>query len=52
VATSSRTIVSRSTRTSVSGSTEYVQFRAEVGSTAIQPDGSYSVTVTLTAVSL
>ncbi len=52
VATSSRTIVSRGTRTTGSGSVQLVQFRAEVGSMAIQPAGIYTVTVTLTAVSL
>ena len=52
VATSSRTVVTRSSRTSLSGSDEILQFRAEVGSTKIQPSGTYTVTVTLTATSL
>ncbi len=52
IATSNRTIVSRPTRTSVSGSSEIVHFRAEIGPTAIVPNGTYSTTVTMTAVSL
>lgn len=52
VATSSRTIVTRSSRTSVNGSDEILQFRAEIGSSKIQPTGTYTVTVTLTATSL
>ena len=52
VATSSRTIVSRNTRTSVAGSQEIIDFRGEVGSSHIQPNGTYTVTVTLTATSL
>lgn len=52
VATSSRTIVTRSSRTTVAGSSEILQFRAEIGSSKIQPNGTYTVTVTLTATSL
>ncbi len=52
VATSSRTIVTRGTRTSVAGSSEILDFRGEVGSSHIQPNGTYTVTVTLTATSL
>ncbi len=52
VATSNRTIVTRTSRTALAGSNEYVNFRAEVGSTAIQPTGTYTVTITMTAVSL
>lgn len=52
VATSSRTIVTRNTRTTVAGSDQILQFRGEVGSSHIQPNGTYTVTVTLTATSL
>jgi hypothetical protein len=52
VGTGSYTVVSRGTRTSVSGSTETFQFRAEIGSQKIQPAGTYRATVTLTASAL
>lgn len=52
VGTGSYTVVSRNTRTSVSGSTEVLQFRAEIGSTKIQAPGLYKATVTLTASAL
>lgn len=45
-------VVSRASRTSVAGSTQILQFRAEVGATAIVPTGVYETTVTLTASSL
>lgn len=52
VATSSRIVVSRTTRTAVAGSSEYLEFRAEIGASKIQLPGTYNVTVTMTAVSL
>ncbi len=52
VGTGSYTIVSRPTRTSVSGSTEVLQFRAEIGATAIKSPGIYQATVVLTASAL
>lgn len=52
IATSARTIVTRASRTSVSGSSEIVQFRVEIGASALAPTGTYTVTVTMTAVSL
>ncbi len=52
VGTGSYVVVTRTTRTSVSGSTEVFQYRAEVGATAIVPNGLYETTVTLTAASL
>lgn len=52
VGTGSYTIVTRSSRTSVSGSTEILQFRAEIGAQKIQPPGTYKATVTLTASAL
>lgn len=45
-------VVTRSSRTSVAGSTQILQFRAEVGASAILPTGVYETTVTLTASSL
>ncbi len=52
VATTDRTIVTRNSRTSLSGSEEIITFRAEIGSNKIQPNGTYTVTVTFTATSL
>jgi hypothetical protein len=52
VATSSRTIVTRSTLTSVAGSTEILEFRADVGPQKIQRTGVYQTVVTLTAAAL
>ncbi len=52
VGTGSYTVVSRASRTSVSGSSQVFQFRAEVGSTKVQPPGSYNVTVEFTATAL
>lgn len=52
VGTGSYTIVSRSTRTSVSGSIQVLQFRAEIGATAIKSPGVYQATVVLTASAL
>ena len=46
------TIVTRTGRTGVGGSTETFQFRAEVGSDIIQAPGTYKGTVTLTATAL
>lgn len=50
VRTSSRTIVTRSTATPLDGSSEIIQFRAEVGSSAFQPTGVYQTAVTFTVV--
>lgn len=52
VGTGSYTVVSRSARTAVAGSTEVFQFRAEVGATKIQPPGTYKGIVTMTASAL
>jgi hypothetical protein len=52
IATSARTIVTRSSRTDVSGSTEIIQYRTEIGAQKNQPTGNYSVGVTVTATSL
>lgn len=48
----SYSVVSRTSRTSVAGSTEIFQFRAEVGATAIQSNGLYNTTVMFTASAL
>lgn len=45
-------VVSRASRTDVDGSTQTFDFRAEVGSTAILPSGTYTRTVTMTAAAL
>lgn len=45
-------LVSRSSRTAVSGSTEVINFRAEIGSTKIQPPGLYNAAIVLTAAAL
>lgn len=50
IATVNRTIVSRQSATPLSGSTEIIQFRAEVGSSAFKPTGIYRTTVTFTLV--
>ncbi len=47
---SSRTIVVRTAATTQSGSTEILQFRAEVGSSVVQPTGVYRATATFTLV--
>lgn len=52
VGTGSYTVVSRSSRTSVSGSVEVFQYRTEVAPNAIVPNGLYQTTVTLTASAL
>lgn len=52
VGTGSYTVVSRASRTSVSGSSEVFQFRAEIGSAKIQPAGTYQATVVFTASAL
>lgn len=52
VATANRNIVTRSSRTSLAGSTEVLQFRSEVGAAKVQPTGAYSVTIVLTAITL
>ena len=46
------TIISRSTPTSPSGDDETVIFGAEIGSSVIQPTGTYTVDVTMTATTL
>jgi len=45
-------VVTRNTRTSLSGSNEILQFRAEIGSNKIQTTGTYTATVIVTATSL
>lgn len=52
VAPAGRVIVSRASPTLPAGSTEIIQFRAEIGSTVLQPSGTYSTTVVLTVVGL
>lgn len=52
VGTGSYTIVTRSTRTSLAGSTQVFNFRAEIGSLKIQRPGTYRATVTFTASAL
>ncbi len=52
VGTGSYTVVSRTSRTSVTGSNQIFQFRTEVGAQAIQPNGLYETTVTFTASAL
>jgi hypothetical protein len=52
VATTDYTIASRGDRTSPSGDDEIIFFGAEVGTGKIQPDDTYDVDVTLTALSL
>jgi len=47
-----RQIVSRTTETDAAGSAETVAFKAEVGSSKLQPTGSYTVNVTATATTL
>lgn len=46
-----RTIVTRSTATPLNGSEEVLQFRAELGSSAVQAEGIYRTTVVLTVLS-
>lgn len=50
IRTSNRTIVTRSSSTPLQGSTEIIQFRAEVGSSKLQPTGLYQTRVTFTLV--
>ncbi len=45
-------IVERNSKTSVSGDDEVIWFGAEVGSTKVQPAGTYVVDVTITALTL
>jgi hypothetical protein len=52
VATTSRQIVSRNSETSASGSEETIAFKAEVGGSKMQPTGSYTVNITVTATTL
>lgn len=52
VGTGSYTIVTRSSRTEVTGSSELVQFRAEVGAQKIQSPGTYRSAVEITAAAL
>jgi hypothetical protein len=52
VGTGSYTVVARATRTSVAGSSEILQFRAEIGASKVQPPGTYQTTVEMTATSL
>jgi hypothetical protein len=52
VATSPYTVIQRTSETSHTGDTETILFGAEVGSSKIQPNGDYSVSVTMTATTL
>ncbi|MFA5800197.1 MAG: hypothetical protein WC840_04530, partial [Candidatus Peribacteraceae bacterium] len=52
VPTTNYTVVTRSSRTATNGSTEILQYRAEVGASKHQPTGKYSATITMTAVAL
>lgn len=52
IGTSDFGIATRSTPTSLAGDDEVIWFGAEVGSSKIQPTGNYTVTVTMTAVTL
>lgn len=45
-------IVERSTETDPAGSSEILQFGAEIGANKLQPTGTYTVSVTITAVTL
>lgn len=51
-ALSSALVVSRGSRTDAGGSSEILQFRAEIGSGILQTSGNYEAIVTFTAVSL
>lgn len=50
IRTSNRILTTRSNATLITGSTEILQFRSEIGSSAFQPTGNYRATVTLTVV--
>jgi Concanavalin A-like lectin/glucanases superfamily len=52
ISTTGRTIISRTYATPPAGSVEIVQYRAEIGSSVLQPNGTYSATVVLTVVGL
>lgn len=52
VGTGSYTVVSRSSRTATTGSTEIVQYRTEIGATKSQPNGTYQATIVYTASAL
>jgi len=52
VGTSAFQIASRSDETTWAGDDEYVYFGAQVGSTKLQPTGTYAVNVTVTATTL
>lgn len=45
-------LVTRTTRTDEGGSDEIIQFRAEIGATAIRPNGTYTSSVVMTASAL
>jgi hypothetical protein len=45
-------VARRTSRTATTGSTETFQYRAEIGSTAIQTPGSYTATLVITATTL
>lgn len=49
---STRTIVSRNSATALAGSTEIIQFRAEIGASHFQVNGTYQATVTFTVIGL
>jgi hypothetical protein len=52
VSTSDRLLIGRSGATSYSGDNQKIVFGAEVGSNVVQPSGTYTVNVTITALSL
>ncbi len=52
ISTVGRTIISRATSTPPAGSVEIIQYRAEIGSSVLQPSGTYSATVVLTVIGL
>jgi len=52
ISTSPREIVQRSNETDPAGSNEIIQFGAEIGASKLQPTGTYTVDVVMTAVTL
>ncbi|GEM_PF-1895851 len=46
------TVVTRSSRTALTGSTEILQYRTEIGASTNQATGTYRATITMTAVAL
>jgi len=52
IATTTHQIIQRTTETDFSGDNEYLFFTSEIGSSKLQPTGTYTTDVTLTATSL